>query len=67
MIYLEITKTDDSRQVRELRPGLYTIGADRDNQIVLAGPKVAGRHAIMNLRPGSCWIEDLTKIGRAHV
>jgi pilus assembly protein CpaF len=60
MIYLEITKTDDSRQVRELRPGLYTIGADRDNQIVLAGSKVAGRHAIMNLRPGSCWIEDLT-------
>jgi pilus assembly protein CpaF len=60
MMYLEIGKTDGSRQIRELRPGIYSLGSDLENQIVLAGPKVAGRHAILCLRPGSCWVEDLT-------
>jgi pilus assembly protein CpaF len=59
MMYLEIGKADGSSQMRELRPGIYSIGSDLENQIVLAGPKVAGRHAILCLRPGSCWIEDL--------
>ncbi len=58
-MYLEIGKADGSSQMRELRPGIYSIGSDLENQIVLAGPKVAGRHAILCLRPGSCWIEDL--------
>ena len=61
MIYLEIVKADGSREVRELTPGLYSIGSEPENRIVLTGPRVAGRHAIMSLRPGSCWIEDLVE------
>jgi pilus assembly protein CpaF len=60
MMFLEISKTDGVRQIRELRPGIYSLGSDLENQVVLAGPKVAGRHAILCLRPGSCWVEDLT-------
>jgi pilus assembly protein CpaF len=60
MMYLEIGKTDGPSQTRELRSGIYSIGSDLENQIVLAGSKVAGRHAILCLRPGSCWIEALT-------
>ncbi len=59
-MYLEIGKTDGPSQTRELRSGIYSIGSDLENQIVLAGSKVAGRHAILCLRPGSCWIEALT-------
>ncbi len=59
-MFLEISKTDGVRQIRELRPGIYSLGSDLENQVVLAGPKVAGRHAILCLRPGSCWVEDLT-------
>ncbi len=59
-MYLEIGKAEGSKQIRELRPGIYSLGSDLENQIVLAGPKVAGRHAILCLRPGSCWVEDLT-------
>ncbi|MFN2114887.1 MAG: FHA domain-containing protein, partial [Anaerolineae bacterium] len=35
------------------------IGRDLDNEIVLADPTVSGRHAVVNLRDGAWWIEDL--------
>ncbi|MEI6563480.1 MAG: ATPase, T2SS/T4P/T4SS family [bacterium] len=44
----------------DLVPGLYTIGSEAENHIVLSGPGVSGRHAIISLRGGSCWVEDLT-------
>lgn len=44
----------------ELVPGLYTVGADEENKIVLQGAGISGRHAIISLRGGSCWVEDLT-------
>ena len=55
-MYLEIRKPDGSIETRELKPGIYSIGSDRDNPIVLAGSGVAGRHAILSLRAGACWI-----------
>jgi pilus assembly protein CpaF len=62
-MYLEIRNADGSMDLRELKPGIYRVGADRDNPIVLSGPGVAGRHAILSLRAGSCWIEDLNSPG----
>jgi len=58
-MYLEIRKPDGAIETRELKPGIYSIGSDRDNPIALAGSGVAGRHAILSLRAGGCWIEDL--------
>lgn len=58
-MYLEIRKPDSSIETREIKPGIYSIGSDRDNPISLAGGGVAGRHAILSLRAGGCWIEDL--------
>ena len=58
-MYLEIRSTDGSVEVRELKPGVYSVGADRDNPIALRGSGVSGRHAILSLRAGGCWIEDL--------
>ena len=65
-MYLEIEKADGTRQGRDLRAGIYSLGSELDNQIVLAGTGVAGRHAILCCRPGGCWIEDLTA-GRTAV
>lgn len=44
----------------ELSPGLYSMGSDEENKIVLKGTGVSGRHVILSLRGGSCWVEDLT-------
>lgn len=66
MMYLEIKRQDGSVQTRELESGVYSVGADLDSQIVLGGEGVLGRHAILCLRPGSCWIEDLSA-GRTMV
>jgi pilus assembly protein CpaF len=59
-MYLEIQNPDGSRKLMELSPGLYSMGADRENKIVLKGNGVSGRHAILSLRGSSCWVEDLT-------
>lgn len=59
-MYLEITKPDGGKQLMELAPGLYSMGSDEENKIVLAGDGIAGRHVILSLRGGSCWVEDLT-------
>lgn len=59
-MYLEITKPDGAKQLVEILPGLYSIGSDEENKIALSGTGVAGRHAILSLRGGSCWVEDLT-------
>ncbi|MEI6787889.1 MAG: ATPase, T2SS/T4P/T4SS family [bacterium] len=59
-MYLEIRKPDDSVKVTELPAGLYSVGSEPENQITLPGAGVSGRHLILNLRGGACWIEDLT-------
>ena len=59
-MYLEIRKPDGTSQVSEIPPGLYTVGGDPENRIVLPGNGVAGRHLILNIRGKDCWVEDLT-------
>ena len=59
-MYLEIQKPDGRTAVEELPPGLYTVGSDEENTVVLPGAGVQGRHLILNLRDKSCWAEDLT-------
>jgi len=71
-MYLEIHREDGSVDIRELSLGICSLGSDSDNQFVLAGRGVEGRHAILSMRAGSCWIEDLgtregTRVGGAVV
>ncbi|MEI8350978.1 MAG: ATPase, T2SS/T4P/T4SS family [bacterium] len=60
MMYLEIRKQDGAVQVMEIPPGLYSVGSEPENRLVLCGERVSGRHLILNLRGKDCWIEDLT-------
>ncbi|MEI8139481.1 MAG: ATPase, T2SS/T4P/T4SS family [bacterium] len=59
-MYLEIQKPDGTKKLIELSPGFYSIGSDEENKIALNGTGVSGRHMIVSLRDGACWVEDLT-------
>ncbi len=59
-MYLEIQKSDGTKKLLELSPGLYSVGSDEENKIVLTETGVSGRHVIVSLRGGCCWVEDLT-------
>ena len=59
-MYLEIRQPNGSVQTSELPPGLYTVGSDPENRIVLGAVGVSGRHLILSLRGKECWVEDLT-------
>ena len=36
-----------------------SVGRDLDNAVVLADPTVSGRHAVLHVREGAWWLEDL--------
>ena len=50
-----------------LLPQVAAIGRDLDNQIVFVDPTVSGRHAVLNLRDGVWWIEDLGSTNGSQV
>ena len=56
-----ITVAQEGKASREfsLAHGVYTIGSDENNKIVLPGDKVSWRHAILSLSDEGCWVEDL--------
>lgn len=43
------------------------LGRDLDNEIVLADATVSGRHAVINLREGAWWVEDLASTNGTFV
>ncbi len=57
--YLRLHPADGPTAVRELDPGIYSVGADPENRIALIGRGISGRHAILTLRATGAWIEDL--------
>ena len=57
---LEIAKDGVVARVREIDPGIYSIGSEDDNTIVLPGPEISGRHAILIVRENGIWVEDLS-------
>jgi len=59
-MFIEIRKPDETVQVAEIPPGMYPIGSEPENRIILSGGGVSGRHLILNLRGKDCWVEDLT-------
>jgi len=58
-VQLEIRRAGKAPSVFSVDPGVYTVGSDDDCKISLADPDVDGRHAVLTLRQGRCWVEDL--------
>jgi pilus assembly protein CpaF len=68
LIRLEVRRPDQARpSIYEIEAGVYSLGADEDCRIRLSHRSVGGRHAILNLRPDSYWVEDLGKPGGTFV
>jgi pilus assembly protein CpaF len=56
---LEIRRPDHEPTRFEIEPAVYTIGRDADCNIQLNSPEIEGRHAILTVRDGGAWIEDI--------
>ena len=53
------TLVNGVRETRELPDGTYFIGRGESCAIRFNAPDVSERHAILTVRDGGCWIEDL--------
>src|SRR6056297_3482422 len=56
---MEIGYPDKPLRSFDVTTGVYTIGSDDNNKIVLPGGGVSWRHAVLTLMPDECYIEDL--------
>jgi len=57
--HIEVESPRHPLQSFEVDSGVYTVGADDGNKIVLPGERVAWRHAVMTLMEDECYVEDL--------
>ena len=51
----------------EIESGIYTVGSEDGCRICLAHKSVDARHAVLTVRGGTCWIEDLDAHDGTHV
>jgi pilus assembly protein CpaF len=58
-VRLVITKPDGKQHAFNLEPGVYTVGSDEKNSIVLANPDVAWRQAIFTFQDKGSWVENV--------
>jgi pilus assembly protein CpaF len=58
-VRLIITKPDGKQHPFNLEPGVYTVGSDEKNSIVLAHPTVAWRQAIFTFQDKGSWVENV--------
>lgn len=57
--HIEVESPRHPLQSFEVDSGVYTVGADDGNKIVLPGEGVAWRHAVLTLMEDECYVEDL--------
>ena len=62
-IRLNIVKPDGATRMFEIEPGVYTVGSDDSNRIVLPHGEIAWRQAIISYLADGCWVENLTRQG----
>jgi pilus assembly protein CpaF len=70
-LYLQIRRSGRKDHIFRLEPGIYPVGSDPDNRIVLPGGTVAWRHAVLSVQGDGIALEDLppavTLLNRAAV
>ncbi len=64
---IEIRRPDKPATSFDIADGVYSIGSDEDCKLLLAHPEVTDRHAVLAIKPGACWIEDLDSEGGTFV
>ncbi len=58
-IILILRRPDRPERRHELAYGVYPVGSDDGNRIVLPGEDIAWRHAIISFMADGAWLEDL--------
>ncbi len=66
-VFLTIRRPDKPDHVFRLEPGVYAIGSDHDNQIVLPDATVIWRHAILSVQSDGFFVEDLMTGGATRI
>ena len=61
------TLVNGARETRELTDGTYFIGRGENCAIRFPFPEVSERHAILTVRGGQCWIDDLHSANGVYV
>mgnify|MGYP000021927610 CR=1 FL=1 len=56
---LEIRRPDKPPRIFPLAPGVYPVGSDAENGIILPDPSVSWRHAVLSILDDGAFIEDL--------
>jgi len=67
MLKLITSRADGGNAVTEVGYGIFTIGSDPENRIVLFGEGVQPHHAVLTLMPDESYIEDLCGTGHLTV
>ncbi|HMP76968.1 MAG TPA: ATPase, T2SS/T4P/T4SS family [Kiritimatiellia bacterium] len=63
MIQIALQRPGRPEHHFDVRPGVYTIGSEEGNTLLLPDPAVAWRHAVLTLMGQGDWIEDLAGTG----
>ncbi len=58
-VRLIVTRPVGPKEKYHLKAGVFTIGADKDNDIILDAPPVRWRHVILSVQPDSVVLENL--------
>ena len=58
-ITIVLQRPDKPERRFELGYGVYPVGSDAENRIVIPGDGIAWRHAILTFLPEGAWLEDL--------
>jgi pilus assembly protein CpaF len=66
-ITLVLQRPDKPERRFELGYGVYPVGTDAENRIVIPGDGIAWRHAILTFLPEGAWLEDLGSAGGTQV
>ncbi|MFN2351856.1 MAG: FHA domain-containing protein, partial [Kiritimatiellia bacterium] len=63
LLELEIRQNGTPLQKHPVAFGVYPVGSETGNKIVIPDKTVAARHAILLLREDGLWVEDLNSPG----
>lgn len=64
---LEIRRPNKPTRQFPVAPGVYPVGSDADNGIILPDPSVSWRHAVLSILDDGVFIEDLMSEGGTFV
>ncbi|MCX6996537.1 MAG: ATPase, T2SS/T4P/T4SS family [Kiritimatiellaeota bacterium] len=62
-IRLSIVKPDGTTRAFDIELGVYTVGSDDNNRIVLPHGEIAWRQAILSFQADGYWVENLARQG----